>query len=208
MKKQSLKKIKLSLLIIEDNVQLNSLFCEILDEEFNIHTAFSAVEAFNILKKVNIDLILCDHHLPDINGIDFLIQINNLYPRIINTVITGNNCEKLILKSHNSRIIFQFLLKPIFSQDLKEKMKLSENAWHILRKSEEHAQELEKFRAISESPDLINNFYKYKLNKYLTNFVVIFKIFINIIATILILAIIALFIIYSIKTTLGIDLFH
>ena len=37
----SVKKAQLSLLIIEDDIQLNSLFCEILDEDFKIYKAFS-----------------------------------------------------------------------------------------------------------------------------------------------------------------------
>lgn len=67
---------KLQALIIEDNPELNILFCEALNESgFETEGVFDGKEAQQRLKEIIPDVILLDLHLPYVSGADLLVQI-------------------------------------------------------------------------------------------------------------------------------------
>ncbi|UZO79567.1 LytTR family DNA-binding domain-containing protein [Aquimarina sp. ERC-38] len=72
-----------------------------------IATAYSAVEAFEILKKEEIDLIFLDIEMPVLKGIDFLKTLKNPPKVIITTAY-----REYALDGYNLDII-DYLLKPI-----------------------------------------------------------------------------------------------
>lgn len=62
-----------SILVIEDEIDLSECLVAILsDANWNVETAKNGVEAFAILTKTKIDIILSDIDMPIMNGIDFL----------------------------------------------------------------------------------------------------------------------------------------
>ena len=69
------------ILLIDDEQQLRKLLSRIVElEGFNVHEAATLKDGFNILKRKEFDVILCDVKLPDGNGVDFIKEAKAKYP--------------------------------------------------------------------------------------------------------------------------------
>lgn len=81
------------ILIVEDNQQVLDLLqtnlkrSELLDCELSI--ARTGEEALSQLKKESFDIILSDHKMPGMNGLELLTTIKNQYPTPARILITG-----------------------------------------------------------------------------------------------------------------------
>lgn len=74
-------KVKLSVLMVEDNADHTELCREHLSqEEFELFVARNGSEALSMVKKRPYDVILLDYLLPDTNGMDLLPRIKEFQP--------------------------------------------------------------------------------------------------------------------------------
>jgi len=74
-------KVKLSVLMVEDNTDHTELCREHLSpEEFELFVARNGSEALSMAKKRPYDVILLDYLLPDTNGMDLLPRIKEFQP--------------------------------------------------------------------------------------------------------------------------------
>lgn len=60
------------ILVIDDDKPFHILTKKLLEEEFTSFHAYDAQQGINILSKENINLVLCDLHMPGLNGLEFL----------------------------------------------------------------------------------------------------------------------------------------
>lgn len=66
------------IIIIDDEKEMCDLIKSFLvNEQFDIYTAYDCESALELLQTITPDLILLDIMLPDISGIDFCLQIRN-----------------------------------------------------------------------------------------------------------------------------------
>lgn len=87
-----------TILIVEDNTDMRSYICSILQSEYNICEATNGKEALSILKEKHIDLIVSDLMMPVMDGMTLSRQVkSNLsvshIPFIILTANTSENCR-------------------------------------------------------------------------------------------------------------------
>ncbi|HEX6914640.1 MAG TPA: response regulator, partial [Chitinophagaceae bacterium] len=108
------------LLLVEDNELDSSSIAKILaDDQIEIEIAATGREGLEKLKKESYDCIIVDYMLPDIGGMEFLTEINNLKklamtPVLIYSAKDFNPKEKTQLKQYANRI----LLKSVNSLEL------------------------------------------------------------------------------------------
>lgn len=73
-----MQEYKAHILIVDDDTRILALLKQFLNKnEFLVSTATSAIEAENLLKTSNYDLIILDVMLPEITGLDFATTIRN-----------------------------------------------------------------------------------------------------------------------------------
>jgi CheY-like chemotaxis protein len=103
-----------NLLIVEDNEIDSSQIAKILDNGplVNISIASKGKEALELLKENVYDCVIVDYMLPDISGLDFVIEINaikkmQMMPVIIYSAKDFSNKEKTQLKQYANRIILK-----------------------------------------------------------------------------------------------------
>ncbi|MGK7955172.1 MAG: diguanylate cyclase [Crocosphaera sp.] len=95
----------LTLLIIDDNQEDRFTFKRYLnkrnDQDYQIHEASSGREGLDILKKLPVDGILLDSCLPDIDGIQFLQELQNnfFYSDFAIILLTGVENETIALEA-------------------------------------------------------------------------------------------------------------
>ena len=72
-----------NILIIDDEEQLRKLLRRIIGlEGFTVDEAGTLRNGMDVLKRKEIDVILCDVKLPDGNGVDFIKEAKKNYPLI------------------------------------------------------------------------------------------------------------------------------
>ncbi len=78
------------LLILDDESRiLSSLRRCLRREPYELFTAETAADALRILEAEPIDLVLSDHKMPGITGLEFLAQVRERRPQAIRMLITG-----------------------------------------------------------------------------------------------------------------------
>lgn len=79
-----------NILLIDDEESLRKLLSRIIGlEDFKVEEASTLKAAFDILKRKEIDVILCDVKLPDGNGVDFVKEAKAKYPLVEIILLTA-----------------------------------------------------------------------------------------------------------------------
>lgn len=111
-------KIAKTILIVEDNVDMQEYISEILCE-YNIISAMNGNEALNILNGNKIDLIISDIMMPEMDGIEFFGRFikNKQYSKIPFIFLSAldNKNDKLNLLKQGS---IDYITKPFLSEEL------------------------------------------------------------------------------------------
>jgi response regulator RpfG family c-di-GMP phosphodiesterase len=78
------------LLIVDDEVRILSALQRTLRREpYDIVTAETAAEALRILGERAVDLVLSDHKMPGMSGVEILAHVSRTHPRAGRVLITG-----------------------------------------------------------------------------------------------------------------------
>ena len=56
---------------------------------YNIHTAIGPIEALDIIKSVKLDLIVSDHRMPHMSGVELLRDVYEYNPNIKRMILSG-----------------------------------------------------------------------------------------------------------------------
>lgn len=65
-----------TILAVDDSEANNKIITYYLEKEgYKVFTSIDAYEAFDVLQKQKIDLIITDYRMPDINGLQFLEKL-------------------------------------------------------------------------------------------------------------------------------------
>ncbi len=113
-----------TLLVVDDEQNiLNSLTRLLRREGFNILTAKSPTEAFELLAKHPVQVILSDQRMPDMSGTEFFARVRQLYPDTIRIVLTGYTDLESVTGAINRGAIYKFLTKPWDDDTLREQIR-------------------------------------------------------------------------------------
>lgn len=83
-----------------------------LETEYNIHTFQSPVEAIKMLKERPVDLVISDYLMPEMNGLDFLSEVNKIYPDVPKIILTAYADKDNAIKAINEIGLYQYVEKP------------------------------------------------------------------------------------------------
>lgn len=105
-------------LIIDDDPDICLLLERFLKRnDMQVSKAFSASKGLEILRKEDIDLVLCDFRLPDAEGMQVLQQIKTLKPTVTVIIITGYSDVKVAVKCIRLGA-FDYVTKPIHPEEI------------------------------------------------------------------------------------------
>ena len=79
---------------------------------YHILTASGVNEAFDLLAQNRVDVVLSDHRMPQMQGVDFLTHVRSMYPHTARIVLTAYQDEEVLSKALNEGEVFRFLTKP------------------------------------------------------------------------------------------------
>ena len=113
-----MEKHKVLLVDDEENV-LSSLKRALRGEFFEVSTTTNPQEAISLAETGNISLIVSDHQMPDMTGVEMFKQIKTINPHIIRIMLTGKADLEDTVEAINEGEVFRFIRKPWDDIDLK-----------------------------------------------------------------------------------------
>ncbi len=109
----------LLLLDDEENV-LRSLVRLLRRDGYRLLTASSVSEAFDLLARNDVQVVLSDQRMPDMSGTEFLARVRDLYPDTVRLALSGYTDLETISQAINQDAAYRFLIKPWDDADLRE----------------------------------------------------------------------------------------
>lgn len=101
------------LLLVDDEPNVpKSIRRALRSEGYEFHIANSGGDALELLKNQPIDVILSDHRMPGMTGSELLTQVTQLYPGIVNVMLSGQADMSAVIDAVNDGNIYKFLHKP------------------------------------------------------------------------------------------------
>ena len=111
-------------LVADDEPNILSSLSRLLRREgYQILTAASPLEAFEVLAKHPVHIILSDQRMPDMSGTEFFSRVRQLYPDTIRIVLTGYTDLDSVTDAINRGAIYKFLTKPWDDDLLREQVR-------------------------------------------------------------------------------------
>jgi DNA-binding NtrC family response regulator len=111
-------------LLVDDEPDiLTSLQRVLRHEGYNLLSANSAAEGFDLLAVHPVQVIVCDQRMPVMSGADFLDRVRVLYPDTLRIVLSGYTDLEMVMDSINRGSIYRFYTKPWDSDVLRDNIR-------------------------------------------------------------------------------------
>jgi len=107
-----------NILLVDDEVNSLSALKRTLRREYNIFTATSGEDALAIMEQNDIAVIIADHLMPGMTGVEFLEKTWQEYPETTRMLLTGYDSQKVLMDAINTGHIHNCITKPWEPEEL------------------------------------------------------------------------------------------
>jgi DNA-binding NtrC family response regulator len=111
--------MSVGVLYVDDEINNLNSFKAAFRRSFNIYTAQSAAEGYQVLQAYEIGVIITDQRMPVTTGIEFLESILHLYPDTIRILLAGFSDINAVIEAINRGQVYRYLVKPWQNDELK-----------------------------------------------------------------------------------------
>ncbi|RZT08353.1 PAS domain S-box-containing protein/diguanylate cyclase (GGDEF) domain-containing protein [Duganella sp. CF402] len=125
-----------TLLIVDDDVNvLASLHRLFRRDGYQILSAATPIEAFELLALHSVQVVVCDQRLPVMSGTEFLSKVKEMYPETIRIILSGYTGLESVLDSINRGAIYRFYTKPWDDTQLRDNIRLAFHHYWLMHGS-------------------------------------------------------------------------
>jgi response regulator RpfG family c-di-GMP phosphodiesterase len=132
---------KIKVLYVDDEVNNINSFKATFRRDFHVFTALSAKEGLAMLREYEIHIIITDQRMPEMTGVEFLVEVVKDYPDTIRILLTGYADINAVIEAVNKGNIYYYLNKPWDEQQLRI---IIHNSYEKFRLREENKVLLDK----------------------------------------------------------------
>jgi two-component system, probable response regulator PhcQ len=152
--------LRASILVVDDDENArHGLALALRGAGYRLTFASCGDEALELLRRDPVDIVISDHLMPGMSGLELLALVHDRYPDTVRIILTGHADTELAIKAINHGEIYRFLTKPCDRVELGvtlhlacEKLELERENRRLLaviRTSPELTAHLEELRARS-----------------------------------------------------------
>ena len=99
--------------LLVDDEELNLVALRsFLEDDWDVHVATSGAEGLEIAGKVPLDVVIADHRMPGMTGLDMLEELRRRRPDVAGVVLTAFADMQALESAINRASVFRFLRKP------------------------------------------------------------------------------------------------
>ena len=143
------KRKREAVLFVDDEESVLSLFEGSLGADFQIFKATSGFEGLKILEKFpHIAVVIADHKMPKMSGVEFLAEVQKHYPEKIRLLLTAYSNFEIARSGINQAQIHRYLLKPLDVREMRLELLKALELYQLRVDRDQQYQE--KIQAIKE----------------------------------------------------------
>lgn len=135
---------KITVLYVDDEKHNLLSFKASFRRDFNVLTAESGAEGLEIFRKEKVNVIITDQRMPEMTGIELLVEINKIDPEPIRILLTGYSDINAVIDSINKGQVYRYLNKPWQEEELKSTIKNAFEVFHLRKENKELIAKLER----------------------------------------------------------------
>ncbi|HYX93117.1 MAG TPA: response regulator [Myxococcaceae bacterium] len=114
------------LLIVDDEENVcRALRRTLRKEGYELFFASQPSEALSLLKTTPVDVVISDHLMPNMTGLEFLKIVHDRHPDSLRIMLTGHADMQTAIDAINQGEIYRFLTKPWDDTELKVTLHLA-----------------------------------------------------------------------------------
>lgn len=119
----------IKVLYVDDEVNNLNSFKATYRRDYKVYTANSGPEALEIIKEIQFPVIITDQRMPEMTGVEFLVEVLKISPDSIRILLTGYSDINAVIDAVNKGQIYYYVNKPWDEQQLRI---IINNAFEIL----------------------------------------------------------------------------
>jgi two-component system NtrC family sensor kinase len=102
-----------NILVVDDEEHIRDSLVRVLEREgYILHQAESGEQALAVLKEKPVDLVISDHNMPGMSGVELLKLVRERHPNVLRIMLTGDPDPQTIIRSINEGEVYRFIKKP------------------------------------------------------------------------------------------------
>lgn len=133
------------LIVDDDRLNLDLFTLKLSKMSYNVHSASSGIDAIEILKQKNIDILITDFRMPGMDGYEIISRSMKIDPTIQSIVVTGYSDIKTAIDVMGAGA-FNYLQKPVNFHELDFTIKKGLEKRKLLQEVKNKQIELEEYR--------------------------------------------------------------
>src|SRR5437868_4446423 len=115
-----------TILVVDDELPVRLALTRVLGEAgYSVLGTDSGREALELFQQHPIDLVISDHYMPEMSGIDLLKLVRVRHPHVVRILLTGDKDPELAVRSINEAEVYRFIRKPWNNADLRTVVRLA-----------------------------------------------------------------------------------
>lgn len=137
--------VQRTLLLVDDENNIVASLKRLFHREgYRILHAYSAEEALEVLAQHEVGVILSDHRMPGMTGVEFLHVVKERYPDTVRIILSGFSDIALVIDAINRGAVYKFLAKPWEDELLRENISEAFLRYEMKQENERLAAELQQ----------------------------------------------------------------
>jgi len=137
------------ILVVDDEAEIRRLLTHALSREFDTASAANGQEALAEVERRPVDVVLLDHGMPDLTGLDVLRQIKASHPETHVLMITAFDDLSLVIESIRAGAE-DYIIKPIVIDAVKQKIRRLSNQRDLAEENHRLRAELDQRHRFDE----------------------------------------------------------
>jgi two-component system NtrC family sensor kinase len=138
-------------LYVDDEPENLRIFELTFRREFQVVTAASGAEGLEILNGRPVALVLSDHRMPGMTGVDFLARVRELDPKTVRILVTAYGDAETLGAAINNGSIYRFVPKPWTPEEMRVTLRRGVETWALERDRERLLREATLLNRVSRS---------------------------------------------------------
>src|SRR5690242_10349860 len=107
------------ILVVDDEAANLRALERLFREDYEVLTADSGAEAFDLLGQHDVAVLITDQRMPEMTGIELLKNTASIRPRMVRMILTGYTDVDSLIEAINCGQVYRYIGKPWNNEELK-----------------------------------------------------------------------------------------
>ncbi|MDH5475235.1 MAG: response regulator, partial [Cyclobacteriaceae bacterium] len=135
---------KQAILYLDDEASNLNVFKATFKRDYKVFTTTSPSEAFEIIEKEPIKVVLSDQRMPEISGTEFLKKLLDKHSEVIRIILTAYTDVEIVVGAFNDSKIYRYVTKPWDATELNVTIQNALETYELKSKNKNLVSELKK----------------------------------------------------------------